>query len=359
MNELQIIEQKGEAWRTMGKAIHNTEMQLQSMAQATLLKTTNPETVEDVVMAEMVLADMKKDATMIQFERKKITSKFDEVSARLMQPEKSLIEPIAKLQNQIIAIKKSDEVRVAKEQAKIQEKKFLTEFVVKETAQLDSKFKTFIADKVKTAYEFALGKGDIKFENVDGYIAKVLARITIADFTNTIKPPSLIYITVDEFNSILADHCNLETTPEDYVKLFETDLCARFSDYSIAVNNKQQALEIAEKEAADKALKQKEELSNKEAAASLASLSVSSVVSQEFKPLKQAWEISMEENPENAIKILAAVVGNWAKASARIGVKKWFQFSVQNAITCLEKLKNEDETFAPQGIVFKTYDKLK
>lgn len=360
MEENQIIlAKKGEAWREMGLAIHQTEQNLGLMAQSSLMKWTEPTGPEDISMAEAVLAEIKRDYIAIQNERKVITNNFRAVTDRLMAPEKSLEAPIKSYETTIIGIKKADEVRKAKENAKIQEKKTLIEYVINETAKLDDKFKTFISGKVKIAYEFALGEGNITFAGKDAYLKKIMTKVTVNDFLNSIKAPALVYVTKDEFNEIIAEHCVLEATPEQYVGLFQSELTKRFSDYAIAVNNKQHALELSKNEAIAKAKEQADELKNKQAASALATMAVETpVVQQDFKDLKKPWRIAMEENPENAIKILGAVVANWEKARYKIGVKKWFQFSVANAIVCLEKLKNEDIAFQPNGIIFEQYDKL-
>lgn len=355
-NELATIEEtKRVQWGNMGVAVHQTEMQLQVQAQAIILALSTPPTEpSQVAEAESKYKALRADAVKLQNDRKEITSKIDAVTARLMEPEKSLTPAFLAYSEAIIKIKKAEEARVAASMAIEDEKKAVREYISNGVAILEAKFKNMIAEKVGAAYAYALGEGNISPEALDLYLVKCAAKLTAKDFPGQVTPLPIKHITQEEYLSIEKSLVR----PIDWLALYGEELKSRFKDYTIAFSNKEAALRIAKEEAEAKAKADADELLNKQAAAKLEAVSESVTVSTDLKALKKVYKIQMEETPENAIRILSSVVANWKQCAPKIRVKKWFQFSVSNAIVALEGMKNEDNAFAPNGITFIETDKL-
>src|SRR5262245_24102987 len=101
-----VIAKKQEAWSKFAVALHNREAQLQLMAQKIVAKMVTPKTIDDIAEAEKTLKTAKTDLAILIESRKEVTSKLDAVTTRLMEPEKSLTEPIAIYTAKIIEIKK-------------------------------------------------------------------------------------------------------------------------------------------------------------------------------------------------------------------------------------------------------------
>lgn len=351
-----IVQQKRNAWANLGESIYKSDLKLQARAQQIIQKlAVVPANAEELAEAEATLKEAKATQKSIEADRKLITKPVDERLSQLMLAEKSLSEPITAYANAIIEVKKAEEERLAKERAKAEELKRAKEYVASKNAEYDARFKSFISERISIAYNHALGEGNVTPDKVEGYLKQISGRIDSSSFMAPIDRKGFQFLSEEEFLEILKEH---PLNTEDYVKMWLTDLYQRFGDYEIAYNNKQQALEIAAKEEAERQRKIEEEKANKEAAAKLEAMAVTPTVSASFKELKKVYKIQMDETPENAIKILSAVVANWALCSQKIGVKKWFQFSVANAIVALEKVKNEDNKFQPAGIAFVETDKL-
>lgn len=350
-----IEETKRKQWGIMGVAVYRSELQLQAQAQNIILALSPlPTKPEEINEAEAKYKTLRADAVKLQNDRKEVTSKFDAVTARLMEPEKSLAPAFLAYSEAIIKIKKAEEARVSASMVIEDEKKAVREYLSNEMAKLEAKFKALIAEKVVAAYAYALGEGNIAPEALDLYLVKCTAKLSAKDFPGQVKPMAVKHISQEEYVSIERELVR----PTNWLQLYGEELNSRFKDYTIAFANKEQALRIAKEEADAKAKLDAEELLNKQAAAKLEAVAQSVTVSTDLKALKKVFKIQMEETPENAIRILSSVVANWKQCAPKIRVKKWFQFSVANAIVALEGMKNEDNAFAPTGIIFIETDKL-
>ena len=354
--EVAIIEKKKEAWGNLGVAVHQKELQLQATAQELIMRiATLPTQPSEIKEAEATYKEFRADALKLQEQRKEITGRFDEVSARLMQPEKSLTPYALAYSEAIIKIKKSEEARVKAELQAEEGKKNLRLWLSQQIADIESRYRNMISKMVAACYEYALGAGDIKPADLPAYITKCKAKLLAKDFSLPIpdhtatKDPALYAQVKAEF-----------TAPDaiTFQKQYIADLTARFSDYTIAYANKEQAIELAKKEAEAKAKAEKEEADNKAVAQQLEAAAIPLTISTEMKALKKVFKIQMEETANNAVLILSTCVKNWVDCAPKIRITKWFNFSVQNAIVAIEGVKNSNPDFAPAGITFIEVDKL-
>lgn len=354
--EIAIIEKKKAAWGELGVAVHKSEMQLQATAQQITEKVLKvPTKPEEVKEAEERYKTARAEAVKLVDDRKLITSKFDSLTTRLMQPEKSLTEPLSKLSLAIISVKKAEELRVASVTVIEDERKRVRQAIQDAIAKMQADFDLLVVNTVAKAYDNALGAGDVKPENLLEYLAKCKVGLMAKHFV-VVKPVIQNTLPEGEYEKILANYAM--PYPVAYANKYLEQINTRFSDYNVAYANKQQALEIAAKEKAAATAAIEDKSAMDQTANKLEAMAETPVVSQDFKALKKVFKIKMEENPANAVIILHQMVANWDKVKDRLRLKKWFQLCPANAIVALESLKNEDNAFAPSGITFVEESKL-
>ncbi len=358
--ELTTIEQeKGAAWAQLGIGIYNSELQLKESANKLLARLKTPTTIEEVQVAEVTLKNCKAEFIRIQNERKEITSRFDSVSSRLTEPEKSLIGPLTKFSESIIAIKADYEKKQKAVEEKAKEVTRIKEYLINQVNAFDANCKKLIADMISNSYTYALtlkdGKPRINTESkLADHIANVSGKLTVQSFIYNPPSPKVAYITEEEYAEMVMEI----DIPADYVALFHSDLKKKYSDYDTAVSQVEKALELNKKEAADKEAKIEEEKKQKDIAAKLEALAVPEQTKADIKALKKSFAINMEETDLNAKLILVAFISNYTTLFPRVRSKKAFNLSVNNMITALESMKNDDNAFDCTGLVWKEVVKL-
>lgn len=353
-----IIEQKRVAWSNMGEAIYKSELQLHVRAQAAALTVELPTSMDHVPAAEIALKSLKAEQAAITTSRKEITSKLDDVTSRLMLPEKSLAEPIKTLETAIIKVKKEDAQRLANEKAKLEEKRLAIEYLIGLKATTDATFKRTISDMVSKAYDYALGDGNVTLEKLDEYTEKVAKKLTESDFSPSFPARTFQHFSQDDYKALVKEHYTFDATT--YVLQFITDLETKFSDYEVALQNKEDALALSRKQQADNEAIIQRNQATATASASLFSgaATIADPMPAGVKELKQAYEVDMPETPESVLAIWAAFSANRHLCMPKLKVNKWFAFTPAQAATALAKVKNDDNAFQPSGIIFKVVDKL-
>lgn len=356
--DLTLPETKKQSWIKLAEAVHFGELQLQAQASGAISAIVKPVKIEDIPAAEAQLKELKSTRNVIEVSRKAITSKFDAVSTRLMNSEKSLDEPIKNLTADIIAVKKRKEEADKLVQQKNDEIKSVIERVKTLIAANDYEFKSQIGIKVSLAYEHALST-DVKPDKLEEYLTKIKANVGVVDFqinkpdilefkTNCLKP--------DEVTTLIND--NFNTNPHAYVGIFQKELSEKFVDYATAYQNKADAIALSVKQQAEKEAALKAEEENKKIAAKLEASATEVTVSTGVKALKKSYEVDMVESMDNAFLILSAFLANRDKCTSKTTVKKWFAFGADSAAKALAKVKSDDNSFNPQGIIWKEVDKL-
>ncbi len=355
ITQQEVILKKRAAWSDLGESIHFVELALQKEALDLIALLIPPTNIKEVPQAEATLKLVKAGAQKLQDKRKEGTSRFDSITSRLMLPEKSTIEPINAYAGAIIMLKSAYEKEQAVVVNKAKEVVRIKEALLNQVNTFDANCKTTIAKLISDAYEYALGAGAVgTVEALIAYLKKVSAKITTAKFVFAPVKPSMQYLNEKEYAELVEGL----SIPTDYVALFAQDLKAQFSDYETAFHNKEIALANQKKEAAEKAEAIADELANKNIAAKLDAISVPALPVSDVKALKKSYVIDMPETMENAMKILGAFIANYAACSAKLRITKAYNFSVGNAMKSLESLRNEDNAFTVEGIVWKELSKL-
>ena len=353
-----IIEQKKQIWSEMGVATYNAELKLQAMASDACNKFSIPEKYEDLQEAESDLKNLKASQKQIETERKSITSKFDDLSSRLMISEKSINEPIKVLTEAIISVKKVYETKQKIVMLHNQERDNIKAMVLNYVNAKDSELKSFISNKVSTALTNALSVANISIKGVNDYLLEWQNKYTSTTFTAPLPIHTAINISQEEANSIITN--NFKWDGIFYYTLYKTELLKKFSDYEVQFHNKQQAIEIANKQEVEKQQALAIEKSNKKTALKLASIAtpIDSISNSAVKELKKTYEVDMPETIESVLAIMGAFSANIHLCMPKLKVNKWFAFTPLQAGNTLAKVKCDDNNFAPQGIIFKEVSKL-
>jgi hypothetical protein len=357
VNDLAIIEKKRSSWGAMGIKIHQQELELQVRAQDALRKLeVLPTTIDDVPVAEAALKEVGILKRQIETDRKAITSKFDPVFERLMAPEKSFAVPMAAYVAAIIAIKKEEERKAQERKNKADELARIRQALITTQAHYDAEFKTIIAEKVMQAFAKAL-ESNKKPEEKQDYMDRVCFRVKESDFLIETPNVQLQYATHQEFNQILNEIWKINAA--DYVSMFAIELEKKFSDYSVAYLNKQQALQLAKEEQQRRLQEIAQQKQQTELSVHLDAVSTDLTVETGLKALKKAYEVDMPETFDSVMKIFSAFMANKQKCLEKVNIKKWFvSFNADSAAKALAKVKSDDNAFAPLGIIWKEVDKL-
>jgi hypothetical protein len=354
--QTQVIAQKREAWALMGEAVYKSELQLQVQAQAALNDIVLPATIEELPEAETKLKEVKSALTIVTNNRKAITSKFDDVTARLMQPEKSFAEPIKMLSDAIIVVKKSYEAEQAKKQLRFDEIRRVRDHFTNERIRVDAELSQKVNSLVARCYENALNT-NVAPNGIADYLKKSKAAVTSSQFTALARSIPTNNLTDDEVRSVVSELFTINQ--QAYADQFATEIDAKFSDYSIAYANKEQALKLAKEEEDKKAAALESQRRQQEVAVKIDSASQATSVEPVLtKALKQSYEVDMPETVEGFLSIMAAFSANIHLCLPKLKVTKWFSFTATQAAAALGKVKSDDNAFNPSGITFKSVDKL-
>lgn len=354
--QVSLVEKKMGQWASLGKSFAISEMEIANDVANLLKRIVIPTTIEDVPQAEAILKNLNSEKLRIIERRKETTSVLDSYIAKRMAPEKTITEPLAKLSEAIVALKTAHEKKQQEVELKAKEVVRIKEYLLNHVNSFDANCRTKIADLISASYKHALGAGNISTnDSLKEFLVKVEARITDKDFIYNPVMPKLVYNNDEEYSNFVADI----SIPTDYVSLFKEDLKKQFSDYEVAYHNKEKALELEKKAAAEKALAIEEDKKNKDIAAKLAAMAVpkAEVIVPGLKALKKSYVIDMEETIENRDKILGAFIANKVECDAKLGITKAFNLSVNNMIVALQKLKNDNNVFDVSGLIWKEVSK--
>lgn len=354
----EIIAQKREVWASMGEAVVKTELSLQLKAERSIAKLKTPTKMEEVAEAELILAEVKREQKLVEGERKLCTTKFDELSKRMMIPEKSFDIPVLNVTTAIITVKKAHE----SEQAKIQQKKdeitTLRSSLILKKNELDASFRTKVLNAVNLAYTSAL-ETSVAPDKIGAYLNAEIAKVTPELFNAPRPTAKPTFCTFEEHQNIINEIWGFNS--QSYIDQFREDLDIRFSDYSIAFNNKAAALQIATTEANEKQLAIEKEKNTNAIASQLeasATLVQAEMSFNAVKALKKSYEVDMTESLDNSIIVMSAFVANKSLIEPMMKVNKWDSFNIGQMKNYLGKCKCNDNAFQPAGITYKEVNKL-
>lgn len=352
-----VQQQKGEAWRKMGVALYNKELQLQAWAQQIIAKIPAPKTVAELPQFEKTLAEAKAELIQLQEQRKELTGKLNTVIERQMLPEKSIAAHIATLTPILVQLKQQHQQSQKANEAKQTEIKQVREKTLLHIADLNASLLSANTKLIADAYEYALT--NIEPAKLVPYLAKVEGRVTEKNMTIPAPKITAQQNTQAEVDAIIVEVFK-PRTPAEYIAQFKADLALKFADYELAYKNKAKALEISKADQQTKANEINKDKEQMKGAASFvaASSSFGGSVGPAIKELKKVYTITIDETQENAVLVMSAFVANLNKCLPKLRISKWWNLQVKQMIAALEQVKTEDNNFQFEGLVFTEQDKL-
>ena len=277
-----------------------------------------------------------------------------------MVPEKTVVESFPVIEKAIIDLKLENEKAVKLVNARLEEFKRLRESVLIHVNNSDTAFRTLINNQVLFAYEYALGKGEIKEETLEEYIKACKAKFKPEQFQIQPALVTLVNVTKEEYEPIFKELTSSFLSSAAYIQIYHDLLDAKFEFYNVALKNKEASLGQSKKEAADAAETLAKEAAAKTTSANLSAMATSFTATTETttKALKKSYALDMEETEQNSLLIIAAFVANYEQAKQFVRVTKAFELKISQMAACLVSIKNKDERFACTGINFKEVNKL-
>lgn len=345
------------AWGGFGVELYHGEITLQLRAQEITTQLIKPETSEQIAAAEAALAKVKKEcAALIENRKEKYTARFISVTKRLMKPEQEIEEAIKANEAAIIKAKQAQ-----KEELKTQENKD------KELRQIAEQVRIYVADMhasylkaqltlLSKAYENAL-ENNITVEALPEYLAKVRARVTIKNMATPPPKPAFKYNTQESVDAVISEHFN-PWPAQKYVDGFLLDLTSKFSDWELALKNKQQAKKLNDDEVALTTEAIDDNKEQETVAAKLDSIAMPLTETPGVKELKERYNIIEPETLEQAFAIVNAFIVNKKLCVPELNKIKPVNLGVKQMMGALEDIKNKDENFEVTGIVFTKIEKL-
>lgn len=357
-DDAQIVEKKRAAWGKIGVSIHNTEKALQLRAQKISNSLVLPPTdTKEIQKAEEALKLATQNRVALEEDRKKITGTLNDVINRLMVPEKSVTAAISTFTGELIKLKKRADEEEKTNQQKAQELKQVVEKVRLYIAEINASFLQETAKLISDSYKHALE--NIKPEDIEVYKEKFIS-LRITEKKYTIQSPTIkaVYNTQAVIDQEIAKVFKPKTAAE-YVEGFKIDIKNKYSDYKLAWENKEQALLLNKKEEAETAEAINQQKQQDVVAANVQAMISTPVVGWSGKSLKEVYKLAMDETFESANIICMAYIANSNKCREKLQVTKWLSgFGTKQMIGALEKIKNEDEKFDFNGLVWTKTDKL-
>lgn len=352
-------EQKFIQWGNMGLLISEKENALSLRTQAVLAKLIVPIVIDDVPKAEVAMKEVKRELSLLKEERILITNGFNPPIDRLMAPEKSTETPLEIVRKVCIDLKEKHEAAEKRANQKKDEARSIRERILSALASAKAEFSQWVLSRVNIAYKLAL-QTDVKPEGIGAFLNHENGKVHADMFTKPFPHLPFAHHTQQEIDAMLRELWIIDSN--SYVNQFREDLDQKFSDYSIAYNNKAMAIQQA---AEQEAKKQQEIESTKQNEQTSVKLEAAAVISEPMgvgmpvKALKKSYEVSMMETLDNSIFIMGAFVANIDKIKPMLGkISKWNSFSILQMRNYLGKLASEDDNFHIVGITFKEVSKL-
>ncbi len=354
------LAEKQENWKNFAVVVHNTEQKLQlNCSKLTLLLRELPTEISHIADAEAAVKRVKADLNEQVELRMTVTSKFTAVAKRLMSNEESVTAAIGPYDAAILDLKKKERSDLQAKQARLDEiARFREKFAV-HIANIHAQHETTINAKVLRCFEHCLNENT----PADAIpMDKMQAALVEAMFVTEVPASTgRVYLNDDEVFEIWKELKEKQALPPaEYVTKFHNTLATQFNFYSVALKNKEAALELAKTEAAKVAETIATEQADATVAAKLETISVASDAVQRStgKKIKSVYKLDMEENDNSALVVLTAFASNWNLCRSRVRVKSLFALSISQMGSALEAVKNDDEKFEVSGLKWKTVDKL-
>lgn len=356
------LQTKGIGWKQFGIRMRSQEIILQMRASKAVTGIKNPATIQEVPAAEQKLTELKSIQSGLKSDRLNLTRKLEEVSSRLMEPEKSIQPYIEDLTSSIVKVKSAYQKELAAKQAKTDEERRIKEYFKTLKVNTLASFRQKINNTVTSAHELALNKNIDPLE-IGKFIESAKSYLLQQDFTICIIPlKSDLFddATMEKWlNEILTEPGT--KTPAEWQAVYRSEIDLKFSAYEVDFANREAAIEKSKQEAAAKLQEITNEHIHETVAAKIEAIAEPLVpeVMVPTKDLKRVYEIDMEQTWKNQAIVMAAFVSNLPRLEPMLNrVNNKDAFTIGQMKNYLGKLKTEDNSFDVKGLVWREVEKL-
>lgn len=297
---------------------------------------------------EDIIAFLKKKEKEYTTSRKEITKPLTDFLDGLMNIEKAYKAIHEEYAKKLLPYKQLEKKI---QDAQIQRQRDLQSFRTKcqqDYNQHVYETKKYISEKINEAYKYAIENIDIF--DIDDYIE---------NFKNTFKVDSLTgknnKYQDKEFQAINDEIWN-NWIPSDYHNILLKQIDEVFDGFELAKSNAEEAIRLAAQKAEVSKAEAQDDFKADNIVAQVESFVTTPIV-QTTKNLKKVYSLDMAHTEDNMVAVVRAFFANLPSCLANYRAQDNWKI-VEEMEKCLVTLKNKDEKFAPDGIVFKASDKI-
>lgn len=359
--KIRTLEEKQASWAKFAIEVHNSELELQVMKEALIIKLKDlPYDLNKIESYESVLKEAKVHENIIIDKRKGTTNKLDALKERHMSSEKQVIAARVTYETALLSVKQSKRDNDQVIAAKNAEIARVREFYANSIAQQHADFEIVIVNKIAKAFEQCITK-KLTAAAVAEIYPTIKALLNETFFGTKQALATVVYMKPAEIDAIYTELLDKHAlAPIVYVEKYHKLLFEKFEFYEIAIKNSEASLAQTKVEQAAALTDIANTASDQAVATKLEAIStpLNVEVPGSGKPLKQVYKLDMEDTQQNAIEIIAAFASNWSTVKDELGVRKWFNLSVNQMAAGLVTLKNKDNRFEVGKVKFVLIDKM-
>lgn len=324
-----------------------------------------PATTSDIPEAEKTLDWLKSEYKACEERTKEFTVPLNGVIDRLNGYKKQLVDErtekgrkvrsglIPNLEAALLPLKQKEASDRALAQQRAQELHNFRLSCINGLNDAQAKAAMAIEQMKTAAYTHALEH--VAVVNIDAYRAACKQKVTATTFTlnkpfhcNDLEKEKII-------NEVFA-----AWNPDSYAQQYHNELAPLFADFANAKENAAQAAQLQREQEFKNTMQVAETATAQKAAATIqaAATPTPSAATIATKELKTAWKVDMPDDWATVLQVMQAYSVCQAKVQDKLRVSSVFNLTIAQLMNALAAIKNDDQNFAPQGIIFTQVNKL-
>ncbi len=304
-------------------------------------------------------------ARMKEKERKDHTKNFDTIKKRMMCIEEAYDAMASKVGNTFVSLKRIENAEREKVDARDRDLNNFRTKIQQEFNRLTGLQSMYIEAKVTEVYKVALekimppGLSGVTGDELVEYLNPIRWQHTEAAF-KYLAPQFTQAEIEDEQKVAIYKEIFKHWDGKRFESEFNTLLNDTFFDFSEAWKNKEDSLRQRESAEASQVQIVQEEVEVNDVLATLdekANVHSSATLFSETRDLKKSYCVAMDHSYENMIKVERAFFANRHECMAIYQGKDCWNMNCVDKAALLARLKNKDDNFNPEGIIFKEVEK--
>jgi hypothetical protein len=331
-------------WTGFARHLYQEEIALQNESKISILQCTRIEEIED---AKKQITEAKKKHSELVARRKSTTSILDNLCDRLRQPEAEMDKYIQASNALVLAQTRLRDEAIAKNKAIEDERAAIILKCKNHKIESQQRISASISKGVVKLLEHALNS------NIEPKDIKVWLKQYPFKSDNFAFIPPVIksdLISIEEIKQLIANHAWY--LADNLAPAWDEALEVGFSDYAVSYQNKTAALEKAEQMKAEQMKAEQLKAEQLKAANTLNAIATPMIDTAPAVKIKQTYIVSMPDTFESATTIIQAFYANANLCRPHIMVKSFLKLGVDNICVALAGVKNNDERFNPEGIIW-------